>query len=576
VTSLTKVGLQPASTATEPDERRRARSAPVRDPLWMLGRQWQTGELVATDGGSPVRVRIANVSAPVALSGDIVDAGLEARVEAEPPARLDTLTAARRSALSIELLRRAADAGISANDIRALRVALAQRFPLPAPGPSPASEGPLVSRRWPDGAAVAALAVAAVGPDGSGPGPVPALPGVGPGSALAAQLEPVLRSWVAWLGARYQVQDNGASTAASPPALAGGLTANPAHWDASRLQYDATLAALFPAAPLTLQLAGYDGLGLDWYSFDRDRPPSLTSRGPAAVDVRPVPVSYAGMPQPRYWALEHGEVNLDAELGEDPAHALLAQFAHAYSNDWFLVPLAVPPGACLVTALEVTDTFGDVTAVPSTVEVDGPSRRWRLWELAATADAAVQDGTGADDAAAVRVFLPPAAPPLEGPALEDVLVARDELANLAWLIELTTRDGDGRAVDRQRRWLALRPARDPAFDPGNRSAGRAYRLGTPLPDHWYPLVSAPGTDDLLLAELPPGAAEVGDDGVQGIVVAHTSQTRITAQEASRTGTRVTRLERLSYDASGRVLWRARARRPGTGEISSALRFDVLQ
>ena len=48
------------------------------------------------------------------------------------------------------------------------------------------------------------------------------------------------------------------------------------------------------------------------------------------------------------------------------------------------------------------------------------------------------------------------------------------------------------------------------------------------------------------------------------------------QEASRTGTRVTRVDRLGYDGTGRVPWRARLRRPGTGEVASALRFDVLR
>ena len=32
-------------------------TAPVHDPLWLLGRQWQTGEFQAEDGGSPVMAR---------------------------------------------------------------------------------------------------------------------------------------------------------------------------------------------------------------------------------------------------------------------------------------------------------------------------------------------------------------------------------------------------------------------------------------------------------------------------------------------------------------------------------------
>jgi hypothetical protein len=34
-----------------------ALEARIADPLWMLGRQWQTGEFLGTDGGTPVNAR---------------------------------------------------------------------------------------------------------------------------------------------------------------------------------------------------------------------------------------------------------------------------------------------------------------------------------------------------------------------------------------------------------------------------------------------------------------------------------------------------------------------------------------
>ena len=33
-------------------------AAAIRDPLWMLGRQWQLGEFAAADCGSPLHVRL--------------------------------------------------------------------------------------------------------------------------------------------------------------------------------------------------------------------------------------------------------------------------------------------------------------------------------------------------------------------------------------------------------------------------------------------------------------------------------------------------------------------------------------
>jgi hypothetical protein len=232
----------------------------------------------------------------------------------------------------------------------------------------------------------------------------------------------------------------------------------------------------------------------------------------------------------------------------------------------------------VITTLEVTDTFGTTTSIPATAGLDGPGGRWRLWELAPSADA--DPAAGAPDAAtAVRVLPAPAPTPLEGPPLEEVLIGRDELANLAWLIELATRDGDGEAVDRFRRWLRLRAAEDPSFDPAGQAKARRYRLGTTLPDYWYPLTATPdpaGGHRLALASVPPEAVGVPDTGVQGKLVPHVPGTLIADEEASRAGSRLQRLDRLGRTPSGRVVWRARTKTAGAGEVGSGLRFDVLR
>ena len=42
--------------------------ARIHDPLWMLGRQWQFGELRHDAGATPIDVRIEGTSAPLARS----------------------------------------------------------------------------------------------------------------------------------------------------------------------------------------------------------------------------------------------------------------------------------------------------------------------------------------------------------------------------------------------------------------------------------------------------------------------------------------------------------------------------
>ena len=545
--------LRPHSTATSADEQAQALSAPVRDPVWFLSRQWQTGAYTADDGGDPIRVAVAATTAPITTTGT---GGVMTQpgVEAEPASNTSAMDTAARVSMAAELFRIMRDQAMSTDRVTAVRTALAAALPL-RPVTATSAMAPHTGR-LPDAAALIALLAGALDPDGTGD-PFPAIPGID--LATARQAEPALRTWYAWT--RQQVATLGSTGDNRPES-----------WDSTHLAYTAPAQAQLTAGPLDLHLDAYDGTGLDWYVFDRSVLAPATAPAPSPTAIRPAPVTFAGMPEPRFWALERGDVNLDLVSGTDPAHALLATFAHAYSNDWFLVPLDVAPGATMIDLLQVTDSFGTTTTVVAAVALDAPTGSWRMWEI--TPDTV----TATDAALGVRVFLPPGTPPLEGPAHEDLLIARDEMANLGWIIELTTHDEDGSAVDRNRRWLQLRPASDPAYNPATARDATSYRLGTSLPDYWYPLLAQTGpggAPELALAALPPGAADVSDDGVAGHIIPHTAQTVLADEEAARTGTRVSRVNRLTRVGGTRTGWRARVRRPGTGQASSGLRFDIL-
>ena len=53
ITSWTRLEPRPRSTAM-----RASLEAQVRDPLWLLGRQWQLGEFQGEDAGTPVHARL--------------------------------------------------------------------------------------------------------------------------------------------------------------------------------------------------------------------------------------------------------------------------------------------------------------------------------------------------------------------------------------------------------------------------------------------------------------------------------------------------------------------------------------
>lgn len=545
--------LTPESATITELAQQQALAAPACDPLWLLARQWQLGEFAADDAGSAVQVRITSHTAPLLAGG--VDGppvtAIEPWVEAEPRPDWSTLEAGRVVGLGMALLQHLRDAGVAA-----ARPALTEAFPFTPPTP-----GPWIGTfagRIPDPRQLFAAVAPLLGADGRGGGALPPIAGVDPQHTKG--VEQALRAWLTEVTAQVALND---TKSVAPPA-----------WDPQRLEYKFTLTALTPDAAVQLPADEYDGAGVEWYSFDRAGWDSarVSAVEPMTTTVQPTPVSYPGMPRPRFWELEDGNVNLDMLRGGDPAQAVLVKFAHQYANDWFVVPLRTPAGITTIRALTVTDTFGAVTDVAPAAALDGGRGPWRMWELTSTDPEAAQ-GAG------MRLLVPPVPKPLNGDILEDVLIVRDEMANLAWVVELTTRDAEGAKVDRYQRYLRARPPSDPTFDPASASAGQlTYHLGTRLPDYWYPLVSTTATNGrplLTLADVPPEASGVDDQGVQGRVIVHSPSMSIADEEVPREGAHVTRQDRLMPGGPSVLVWRARTKTPGLGEASSGLRFDVL-
>src|SRR4051794_12033307 len=138
VTSWTRLEPHPSSSGMP------GFAARVGDPLWLLARQWQLGELTGTDGGSPVRADLVADSAPLTrwaprlpdgTPGASLDVALplDAVVEAEVPGEataipdLDDRTAA---VLGLDLLERL---GAVAGPGTPLRAGLPSAYRLPTP-----------------------------------------------------------------------------------------------------------------------------------------------------------------------------------------------------------------------------------------------------------------------------------------------------------------------------------------------------------------------------------------------------------------------------------------------------------
>src|SRR6266498_2861167 len=106
--SITTWGrLEPLDQSTDLDT---SLSATIADPLWLLHRQWQLGELEANDAGSPIAVTVTRTESPLTgyRAGDPRKAG-GTRIDYDPAAMpLEPLIEAERVRGLADLHRRLA------------------------------------------------------------------------------------------------------------------------------------------------------------------------------------------------------------------------------------------------------------------------------------------------------------------------------------------------------------------------------------------------------------------------------------------------------------------------------------
>jgi hypothetical protein len=213
----------------------------------------------------------------------------------------------------------------------------------------------------------------------------------------------------------------------------------------------------------------------------------------------------------------------------------------------------------------VTDALGTTTTL--TPFGDGAGTDWRMFELS-RAD-------GAADAGNALLLLDALPTTQESPPVEEVLVVRDELANMAWAIENTVESRTGRPLDRYQDEAERRTAAQPSGP----TDARRYVLRSPVPRNWIPLLpkflrdNAGAVTQRLLAR---GAMRSGNTTVppMGRLLEPGRQLDIFDEEVPPTGAKVSRLWTWGRAADGTShLWRARRKGPGRGPGSSGLRFD---
>lgn len=538
----------------------RSLRAEVRDPLWMLTRQWQFGEFQGEDAGSPVDARMLTYQTYLnryAVGNQPAqkfesNIPLEARVEREfwP----EDLGSKLRIGRYFEKLLRKNSLPYKAEYLK--------KYVIDATVPNPVYDKDTDQTR----AAVAGkvingvLLLKAVA-DGSHATWVDAHPQVSVPDRV--KLKITSSELVQWAGA-FATQPTSKTDNA---------------WSASHLEYQFACATEdTTGAQTVLRADQYDSGQLDWYSFDVDATSKL--EGPVSAPEKPLeeclsfipaPVSFSGMPQPRFWQMENERTefaNIDANT-TDLIKLIMTEFMLLYGNDWCLFPYERKTGSlCDIRGLVITDVFGQRTFVkPAGSGIDDDWTRWSFFSLSTNARTA---NTAA--------FLPPAlGKTIESQPLEKVNFIRDEMANMVWGIESVVPSSLGRGVNGYESALAAEAAAQipiPALEPTE--AKIRYVLGTTVPYNWIPFIPAqlPGSNhDIRLqrARMPDQAALF-----KGEIIDEPAPYFVNEEEVPRTGKSVTRSYQLTRTTAGKpVLWIGRKATVGKGEGSSGLAFDQI-
>lgn len=546
----------------------RSLKAEVRDPLWMLTRQWQFGEFHGDDAGSPITAQIlgehTNMDRVGLQPGAVLpyDGGLplEAVVEREKLTS-NLFLAVQMARYFIKLMRSNSlgghlgkfllkyplDFSVDANDhdgLQLLRASEGRMFDgYELYGDiltTDFGESQTRFANWLDSAENSDIPL-----------------------TERDQLENLAVPFVEWFQRNY-----------SQPARSEDSA-----WLPARLEYQFALASADGADQKTLVADQYFEGHLDWYSVDLDssRQIGLTPEtGPNGLTAEnlssfiPAPVSFKGMPNARFWAMEENQTNfgrMDASA-TGLLHLLFAEFGLIYSNDWFMLPYPLLINTlCEIKGIVVTDVFGQHVLVRPAGR--GPENSWQRWAMFHHSDRS-DVGFGRS-----LLYLPSTLTnSLAGEPLEEVNFLRDEMANMVWAVEGIVPSQAGMGTSGKE--MALDEEDSGLFVPAGEATIR-YVLGTTVPENWIPFVPVhmEGSDaeiQLQRARMPGAKGALGQ-----VVTEKTAPYFIYEEEVPRSGILVRRAFQRARWLNGKTcLWIGRQKEAGKGEGWSNLKFDQIE
>lgn len=536
----------------------RSLKAEIRDPLWMLTRQWQFGEFEGEDAASPVTAQILGmhtgmdrVSFP---AGDPFpfrqDMPLETHVEREF-IRPDLSVSIQMGRYFLKLMKK--------HSLESKLADFITRYPLnyvidPHDKDAVVLYGAVKNKMF-DGYGLYQ--------DMAGGPPTAYETWVDtafPADAAAFKgMAPLFRSW----HERHYSQ----------PA-----NINDTAWLPSQLEYQFSISSP-QNQQVTLAADQYYEGHLDWYSFDMDPRKQVPLPGQEGEQAGPVenfvsflpsPIAFKGMPHPRFWMMEENQTDFGKidTSATGLLHLMLAEFGLIYSNDWFMLPYPLAINTlCEIKGIVITDVFGqEILIRPAGKGAESNWHRWAMFHH--SSKIATANTTN-------FFYLTPAiTKALECPPLEEVNFLRDEMANMVWAVENIVPSHTGKGVRGNEMAMIDVPA--PAFVPAGNAEIR-YVLGTTVPGNWTPFIPVHVNNSDTEIRFQRGRMPGAKPAYGVLLKEQAAPYFINEEEVPRAGVIVSRSFQRTRWLNGKTfLWTGRYKQAGKGEGWSNLRFDQIE
>ncbi len=578
----------------------RALKAEVRDPLWMLSKQWQMGEFIGDDAGSPVLAKVHMETTeltkykggPAPTEVLEKDIPLEVKVEHQEIAfRQGTIDIS----LDIRLLMgRQWIKWVSAID-PAYKQAYITEYGIAQPDPEVETDAPICAHRkvWQQFAAVAGRKM-----DGyklyahlTGPGTPHAWDNIAQADTQPKKdaLDEVGEKFIKWYEKLfYQPNEDRENKS----------------WKPNYLEHQFAVSAPKKGSEKVLVADEYYHGHLDWYNLDIDpNNDNLDMEGEAPTDVEgtithefvPTSVMFGGMPHPRWWTFENWKTNLSFVKPDttDLNKLLLMDFFLTYSNDWFIVPFTLPVGTLAdIRGLTVSNVFGERIWVQAAGR--GSDEDWQRWNMY-TQNIKGTDNIPADLGA---VVLPVSRKVQEGKPIEEVYLLRDEIANMVWAVESVVPMATGKGnpgketgYELKAKLQQLKGDEEVPDTLVDNNAKIRFQVVNSVPENWIPFVPVHIDNQMREIQLQRAAMPrilKNDDKIPRKVEPRTSLIRegledspkapffLHEEEVSRAGARVRKSFQRTRWFNGKVYnWVGIKKELGRGEGSSGLAFDQL-